>query len=74
MPEKASGPAGAVAKNPFDVPLGRWKVYAILTILAVATALVGIALGIDLLVVVGFMAALFLAIGIVYSIMNEKGL
>jgi hypothetical protein len=74
MPENPSGPVGAKAKNPFDVPKGRWKVYSILTIVALAAALIGAALGIDLLVMAGLMAALFLAIGIVYSYMNEKGL
>ena len=74
MPENPSGPVGATAKNPFDVPKGRWKVYSVLTIVALATALIGAALGIDLLVMAGLMAALFLVIGIVYSYMNEKGL
>jgi len=63
-----------MAKNPFNVPKGRWKVYSILTIVALAAALIGVALGIDLLVMAGLMATLFLAIGIVYSYMNEKGL
>jgi hypothetical protein len=74
MPENPSGPFGAKAKNPFDVPKGRWKVYSILTAVALAAALIGAALGIDLLVMAGLMATLFLAIGIVYSYMNEKGL
>lgn len=74
MPENASGPIEAKVKNPFDVPGGRWKVYSILTILAMITALIGILLGLDLLVLIGLMASLFLAIGIVYSYMNEKGL
>jgi hypothetical protein len=74
MPEKDSDLQGAKAKNPFDVPSGRWKVYSILTIVAVALALVGIALSIDILAIFGLMAALFLAIGIAYSYMNEKGL
>jgi hypothetical protein len=74
MPEIPSGPVGGKAKNPFDVPKGRWKVYSVLTILAVASALIGVAFAIDLLVMVGLMASLFLAIGIVYSYMNEKGL
>ncbi|MDD1743835.1 MAG: hypothetical protein LUO85_04330 [Methanomassiliicoccales archaeon] len=74
MPEKESEPKGAKTKNPFDVPPGRWKVYSILTIVAAGLALVGIALGIDILAIVGLMAALFLAIGIAYSYMNEKGL
>jgi hypothetical protein len=74
MPENAAGPVESRAKNPFDVPKGRWKVYAILTIIALISALIGIVLSMDLLAMVGFMAALFLAIGIVYSFMNEKGL
>jgi hypothetical protein len=74
MPENPSGPVGAKAKNPFDVPKGRWKVYFVLTIVALIAALSGVALYIDLLVMAGLMATLFLAIGIVYSYMNEKGL
>jgi|GEM_PF-7023589 len=74
MPENPSGPVREKAENPFDVPKGRWKVYSIITIVALAAALIGAALGIDLLVMAGFMATLFLAIGIVYSYMNEKGL
>ena len=74
MADSDPGPVEAKAGNPFDVPKGRWKVYAALTILAIALALTGVVLGIDLLVMVGLMAALFLAAGIVYSYMNEKGL
>jgi hypothetical protein len=74
MPENPSGPVGAKAKNPFDVPLGRWKVYSVLTVVALAAALIGVWFGIDILVMVGLMATFFLAIGIVYSYMNEKGL
>jgi hypothetical protein len=73
MPENSSGP-GIKANNPFDVPKGRWKAYSMLTIVALAAAFIGAALAIDLLVMAGLMAALFLAIGIVYSYMNEKGL
>ena len=74
MPDKPPGPVGSRAENPFDVPKGRWKAYAILTMLALAAAIVGVALDVDLLALVGLMAALFLAIGIVYSFMNERGL
>jgi hypothetical protein len=74
MPDNPSGPVGAKVKNPFDVPQGRWKVYFVLTVVALAAAVIGVALGIDLLVMAGLMATLFLAVGIVYSLMNEKGL
>jgi hypothetical protein len=74
MAEKDSGPQGAKTKNPFDVPSGRWKAYSVLTIVAMALALVGLALAIDILAIAGLMSALFLAIGIAYSYMNEKGL
>jgi hypothetical protein len=74
MPENAAGPVESRAKNPFDVPKGRWKVYSVLTMIALISALIGIALSIDVLAMVGFMVALFLAIGIAYSFMNEKGL
>ena len=66
MPDKPPGPVGSRAENPFDVPKGRWKAYAILTVLALAAAIVGVALGIGLLAMAGLIAALFLAIGIVY--------
>ena len=74
MPENASGPIESKSKNPFDVPKGRWKVYAVLTAMALALPLIGIILAVDLLALVGLMATLFLAIAIVYSFMNEKGL
>ncbi len=74
MPENASGPVEPKSKNPFDVPRGRWKVYAALTALALVAAVVGIGLSIDIVVMIGLMAALFLAIGVVYSFMNERGL
>ncbi len=74
MPENASGPIESKPKNPFDVPKGRWKVYTILTVMALILALIGVVLAIDLLALVGLMATLFLAIAIVYSFMNEKGL
>ena len=74
MPENASGPVESKSRNPFDVPKGRWKVYGILTAMALISALIGVVLAIDLLALVGLMAALFLVIGIVYSFMNEKGL
>jgi hypothetical protein len=73
MPENASGQMKPSA-NPFDVPKGRWKVYSILTVMTLLSAIIGVALSIDLLALIGFMAALFLAIGVVYSWMNEKGL
>lgn len=74
MPENPASPVESTAKNPFDVPVGRWKVYATLTIIALICTLIGIVLSIDLLAIIGFMAALFLVVGIVYSFMNEKGL
>ncbi len=74
MTESASGPVEAKAENPFDVPKGRWKAYFVLTVLAMISAFIGLALGIDLLVMIGLLAALFLAVGIAYSYMNEKGL
>jgi hypothetical protein len=74
MPENASRPVEPRSKNPFDVPKGRWKIYAGLTLLALTMTLIGVALGISLFTVVGLMATLFLAIGIAYSFMNEKGL
>ena len=74
MPEKAPGSATAKAKNPFDVPSGRWKAYAILAAIALISALAGVGLGVDLLAMAGLMAALFLAVGVIYSYMNEKGL
>ena len=61
MPENASGPVESRAKNPFDVPKGRWKVYSTLTLIALVAALIGVLLAIDILAMIGFMAALFLA-------------
>jgi uncharacterized membrane protein len=74
MPENAPVPVESGAKNPFDVPKGRWKAYSALTLIALAAAFIGVLLAIDVLAMIGFMAALFLGVGIVYSFMNEKGL
>ncbi len=74
MPDNASGPIGSTPRNPFDVPKGRWKVYTILTAMALALVLIGVVTALDLIALVGLMAALFLGIAIVYSFMNEKGL
>lgn len=74
MPENPSGPVQSKSKNPFDVPKGRWRAYTFLTALALVSAFIGVILAIDLLALAGLMAALFLAIAIVYSFMNEKGL